>query len=80
MVSNSSQAVLVDFGSMTPGTIEMRTRSEAQRWQVKRIFLLSMKNVTILVVFSLRIGQKRIAAFNVNMILYISNDIDWDVT
>lgn len=34
MLSNNSQGVLLDFGSMTPASIEMTTRSEAQRWQV----------------------------------------------
>lgn len=34
MLSNSSHAVILDFGSMTPGTIQMTTRAEAQRWQV----------------------------------------------
>ena len=34
MLVNNSHGVILDFGSMTPASISMTTRSEAQRWQV----------------------------------------------
>ena len=34
MLVNHSQGVILDFGSMTPASITMTTRSEAQQWQV----------------------------------------------
>jgi len=33
MLINNSHCVLLDFGSMTPATIKVNTRSEAQQWQ-----------------------------------------------
>ena len=35
MLANNSQCIVMDFGSMTPATIVMSTRSEAQHWQVR---------------------------------------------
>lgn len=34
MLINHSQGVILDFGSMTPASVSMNTRSEAQQWQV----------------------------------------------
>jgi hypothetical protein len=35
MLLNNSHGVILDFGSMTPASISMTTRSDAQQWQVR---------------------------------------------
>lgn len=37
MLINHSHSVILDFGSMTPASITMTTRSEAQQWQVSHL-------------------------------------------
>jgi hypothetical protein len=70
MLLNNSHGVILDFGSMTPSSITMTTRSEAQQWQVKYQKL----NPNLSIYSMLRIGQRKIVVFNVsNLLLFCIN-------
>ncbi len=68
MLLNNSHGVILDFGSMTPASISMATRSEAQQWQVR----ITKINIYLFMYSILRIGQRKIVVFNVsNLILLL---------
>jgi hypothetical protein len=54
MLLNNSHGVILDFGSMTPASITVTTRSEAQRWQV-----MSENKFVIIFIYFLLLGLGR---------------------